>query len=116
MSPDRRIILIEDDVLISMMLVDMVDALGYGEPVIAASVSEALAAIERGGIAAALLDINLSEEKGWPVADALAAAQIPFAFSTGGGDTVPPGHSERPLVAKPFRLADIESLFEELLG
>lgn len=116
MTDDSRILLIEDDVLIGMMLVDMLDALGYAEPVMAASVGEALAAIERGGVSAALLDINLGEEKGWPVADALAAADIPFAFSSGGGDVLPAAHSARRLVSKPFRLAEIESLFGELTG
>lgn len=115
MTDDRRILLVEDDVLVGMMLVDMLDALDYAEPVMAATVGEALTAITRGGIAAALLDINLGEEKGWLVADALADAGIPFAFSSGGGDVLPAAHSDRRLVSKPFRLAEIESLFADLI-
>src|SRR3546814_2703929 len=37
MADDRRILLVEDDVLIGMMLVDMLDVLGYPEPAQAAA-------------------------------------------------------------------------------
>ena len=52
---DRRILLVEDDVLIGMMLADMFDALGYPEPAQAASVlisktvGQARSADERAG-------------------------------------------------------------------
>src|SRR3546814_20845698 len=45
MADDRRILLVEDDVLIGMMLVDMLDVLGYPEPAQAAAIDEALAII-----------------------------------------------------------------------
>ena len=110
MAGDRRILLVEDDVLIGMMLVDMFDALGYPEPEQATSVEDALAAIAAGPVDAALIDINLGETKGWPVADALAARDIPFAFTSGGGDVIPPAHAHRKLVSKPFRLSEIEAV------
>src|SRR3546814_12290008 len=80
MADDRRILLVEDDVLIGMMLVDMLDVLGYPEPAQAAAIDEALAIINAEPVAAALIDINLGETKGWPVADALVERGIPFAF------------------------------------
>ena len=112
MADDRRILLVEDDVLIGMMLVDMFDALGFPEPAQAATVEDALAQIAAGPVAAALIDINLGEAKGWPVADALAARNIPFAFTSGGGDVIPPQHAHRKLVTKPFRLAEIEAVLD----
>src|SRR3546814_8288942 len=78
MADERRILLVEDDVLIGMMLVDMLDTLGYPEPAQAAAIDEALAIVDVGPVAAALIDINLGETKGWPVADALAERGIPF--------------------------------------
>ena len=89
MAEDRLILLVEDDVLIGMMLVDMFDALGYPEPAQATTNEEALAAIASQPVAGALVDINLGDEKGWPVADALAERGIPFAFTSGGGDVIP---------------------------
>jgi CheY-like chemotaxis protein len=113
MSDSRRILLVEDDVLIGMMLVDMFDALGLPEPAQATSNAEALAVIAAEPLAGALIDINLGDEKGWPIADALADRGIPFAFTTGGGDQIPAPHAHRRLVTKPFRIGDIEQAIGE---
>ncbi|QCB54235.1 response regulator [Sphingopyxis sp. PAMC25046] len=113
MTDDRRILLVEDDVLIGMMLADMFDALDLPEPAQATSNEEALALIASEALAGALVDINLGDEKGWPVADALAAKNIPFAFTSGGGDVIPPTHAHRKLITKPFRISDIEAALEE---
>ena len=110
---ERRILIVEDDVLIGMMLVDIFDALGLPEPAQAASKDDALAVIGSEPIMGALIDINLGEEKGWPVADALAAKGIPFAFTSGGGDVIPAAHAGRRLIAKPFRIGDIEAAIRE---
>lgn len=113
MADNLRILLVEDDVLIGMMLVDMFDALGLPEPAQAASREEALAIIASESLGGALVDINLGDEKGWPVADALAERGIPFAFTSGGGDILPAAHAHRRLVAKPFRISDIEAALAE---
>ena len=113
MSDNLRILLVEDDVLIGMMLADMFDALGLPEPAQAASRDEALAIIATESLGGALVDINLGDEKGWPVADALAERGIPFAFTSGGGDILPAAHAHRRLVAKPFRISDIEAALAE---
>jgi len=113
MAENLRILLVEDDVLIGMMLADMFDALGLPEPAQAASRDEALAIIATESLGGALVDINLGDEKGWPVADALAERGIPFAFTSGGGDILPAAHAHRRLVAKPFRISDIEAALAE---
>ncbi|HEV7341346.1 MAG TPA: response regulator [Sphingopyxis sp.] len=113
MADTPRILLVEDDVLIGMMLVDMFDALGLPEPAQASTKDEALAIIASESLGGALVDINLGDEKGWPVADALAERGIPFAFTSGGGDILPPAHAHRRLVAKPFRISDIEVALAE---
>ncbi|MCW5645730.1 MAG: response regulator [Sphingopyxis sp.] len=113
MADRPRILLVEDDVLIGLMLADMFDALGLPEPAQAASKDEALAIIAAEPLDGALVDINLGEEKGWPVADALAERGIPFAFTSGGGDILPAAHAHRRLVGKPFRISDIEAALAE---
>ena len=77
MASNHRILLVEDDVLIGMMLADMFDALDLPEPAQATSNEEALALIAAEPLGGALVDINLGDEKGWPVADALAAKIFP---------------------------------------
>ena len=113
MASSQRILLVEDDVLIGMMLADMFDALDLPEPAQATSNEEALALIAAEPLTGALVDINLGDEKGWPVADALAAKNIPFAFTSGGGDVIPPAHAHRKLITKPFGISDIEAALEE---
>lgn len=113
---NRRILIVEDDVLIGMMLVDMFDALGLPEPAQATTNEEALAILAAESIAGALIDINLGDGKGWPVADALAERNIAFAFTSGGGDIIPPAHAHRKLVTKPFRISDIEAMLREFLA
>lgn len=116
MTDNRRILLVEDDVLIGMMLADMFDALDLPEPAQATSNDEALALIATEPLAGALVDINLGDEKGWPIADALTERGIPFAFTSGGGDVIPPAHAHRRLITKPFRISDIRAALDEFLS
>ncbi len=112
MPGSPRILLVEDDVLIGMMLADMFDALDVPEPAQATSNEEALALIAAEPLGGALVDINLGDEKSWPVADALAERGIPFAFTSGGGDVIPSAHAHRKLITKPFRISDIEAALD----
>jgi DNA-binding response OmpR family regulator len=111
---NARLLLVEDDTMIAMMVADMCEALGHGEPVTAMTLAEALAVVAAGGFAAALLDVHVGTDAVWPVADALAAAGVPFAFMTGGGGDVPPAHAARPSLEKPFRVAELDSLLNAL--
>jgi len=73
----------------------------------ASSVEEALLMIKTaagdGGLNVAVLDINLHGAMVSPVADHLAALDVPFVFTTGYGEGCDRGpHSAAPLLAKPF--------------
>ncbi|WP_343896739.1 response regulator [Craurococcus roseus] len=113
MSPDtptsRRVLLVEDEALIAMNVEDMLDALGYIVVAAGAGADEALAAVEGGGIDAALLDVNLRGRTSFPVADALAARDVPFVFATGYGNRgLREDFRDRPVLQKPFKLRDME--------
>ena len=116
MSAPQRILLVEDEPLIAMMLEDFLDALGKTLAGTADSVAPALALIEAGGIDAAILDVNLrAGEQSWPVADALAARGIPFVFATGGTqDGLIDTHRERPTLAKPFTMDGVAKALDAL--
>jgi hypothetical protein len=48
----------------------------------------------------AVLDVNLGDEKVYPVADALAERDVPFVFLTGyGSEMLPPAHRGRRCLA-----------------
>jgi CheY-like chemotaxis protein len=109
-----RILLVEDEGLVAMMLEDLIDDLGCKLAGSLASVGEALAWIDAGGEAdAALLDVNLGGEQVFPVAEALKARGVPFAFTTGYGETHDPRFKDEILLGKPIRL---ERLVQALKG
>jgi CheY-like chemotaxis protein len=100
-----RILLVEDEGLIAIMIEDLLEDLGCTLVGSVGSVGAALAWIEAGGEAdAALLDVNLGGAPVFPVADALRARGVPFAFTTGYGDTQDPRFAGAVLLGKPIRL------------
>jgi DNA-binding response OmpR family regulator len=116
MTSPARILLVEDEPLIAMMLEDFLDMLGRTVAGTADSVAAAVSAIDQGGIDGAILDVHLrGGEKSWPVADKLAAAGIPFVLATGGsGDTIEPAHRDRPVLSKPFTMDAVEKALNDL--
>lgn len=109
-EPQRSVLIVEDEPLIAMMVEDFLDMLGYRTAGNPDSVASALEAVAAGGFDYAILDLNLRDgERSWPVADALAAAGVPFVISTGAaGDSIEPAHRDRPVLAKPFTMDAIE--------
>ena len=116
MSEYNRILLVEDEPLIAMMLEDYLDIMGKQVAGTADSVADALAAIDNHAPEAAILDLNLrGGEKSTPVAEALAARGIPFIFATGGGDDgVDPRFRDRPRLSKPFTMDGVEKVLAAL--
>lgn len=111
-----RILVVEDEPLIAMMLEDFLDALDRTAVGCADSVASAIELIDAGGIDAAILDVNLrGGELSWPIADALAAADIPFVIATGGsGDSIAEAHRGRPILSKPFTLDAVDKALNGL--
>lgn len=104
-----RILLVEDEAMIAMLVEDML--LDSGASVVgpAAGVAAALAAIASEAIDGALLDVNLGGEQSFEVADALAARSIPFVFVTGyGGGAVRDRFPHAATLQKPFVTSDLE--------
>ena len=106
MTEAKQILIVEDEPLIAMMLEDFLDILDQQVAGSADSVASALERVGQGGIDAAILDVNLrGGEKSTPVAEALAAAGVPFVFATGGGDdSVDARFRDRPVLQKPFTM------------
>jgi CheY-like chemotaxis protein len=103
----KRILLVEDEALVAMLVED--ELLDAGAHIVgtASSVAEALQIIEAamgdGGISAAVLDLNLDGELVWPVANALDELGVPFLFETGYGMGCNAGkYVTAPVLHKPF--------------
>jgi DNA-binding LytR/AlgR family response regulator len=101
----RRLLVVEDEYLIAADLTASLESLGVEVIGPAASVEEALSFIENnyGRLDGAVLDINLRNERVYPVADALTALGVPFVFTTGyDAAAVPAAYARAPRCEKPI--------------
>lgn len=115
--PGTRVLIVEDELLVSWATQDMLEALGCVAIGPAASVSQALAAIAAQAIDAAVLDLNLSGEPGYPVADALALRGVPYLFLTGYHPmSIREGYEAAPALQKPLRQLDLAKALASLLA
>jgi CheY-like chemotaxis protein len=106
-----RILVVEDELMIRMLLEDMLGELGHTIAVAAARIDEALEAAKTAEFDLAILDVNLNGEPISPVADALVARGVPFVFATGYGEHgLPAPYRDRPTLKKPFQLEGLEQM------
>jgi CheY-like chemotaxis protein len=116
-SVARRVLIVEDDVMIRMLIEDMLGDLGFAVAAEASKVHEALAAVNDTAFDVAILDVNLSGETTGPVAEALAARGTPFVFATGYGEHgLPDQFRDRPLLKKPFQIESLRRVLETALA
>jgi CheY-like chemotaxis protein len=122
MKPDAptaalRILVVEDELMIRMLLEDMLGELGHTIAVAAARIDEALEAAKTAEFDLAILDVNLNGEPISPVADVLAARGVPFVFATGYGEHgLPAPYRDRPTLKKPFQLEGLEQMLRSVTG
>jgi CheY-like chemotaxis protein len=113
----RRILAVEDDMLIRLTLEDMLAELGCESVSVAATIGEALGMIDVHTFDAATLDVNLGGTSSYPVADTLTARGVPFVFTTGhGAHSLREGYRERPILNKPFAYEDLGKILSRLLS
>lgn len=111
-----RVLIVEDEALIAMLLEDLVQELGFDGHAYATS-NDALAALETLPFDVAILDVNLGASLSYPVADALAAQGIPFAFATGyGSGGVDPKYRGVTVMRKPIESGALKTVIEQLLN
>jgi len=97
------ILIVEDEVLVSIGIEDLVREMGAGEVLVCGDARHALEFIETGKVDLAILDVQLGGGTSFAVADALDARGIPFMFSSALGPVAVEGrHGHRPMLSKPF--------------
>jgi CheY-like chemotaxis protein len=113
----QTVLLVEDSLIIALDCEDILKRLGAAHVATAATVEQALEAIESQQPALALLDINLGDQTSFPVADRLSAKGVPFLFATGYGEQaqLPEQHTQRMVVQKPYTLENVARILPVLM-
>ncbi|MGC1303038.1 MAG: response regulator [Caulobacteraceae bacterium] len=104
-----RILIVEDEMTIALLLEDMVVDLGHQVAGMAMRLPQAVTLAETAEIDFAILDVNLDGRVSFPVADILERRGVPYIFATGyGSDGIEPAYKERVVIRKPFVLNDVQ--------
>lgn len=113
----RRVLVVEDELLVLMMIEDMLADLGCESVTAAATVDKALALIDAQVFDAAMLDRNLNGNTSHSVAEALIARGVPFVYCTGnGGHEMRSHYLDRPVLKEPFKYEELVEMLTRLLS
>jgi DNA-binding NtrC family response regulator len=111
---DKRILPVEDEYPVAALAEDMPADLGAVAVGPAYNLRDGLALAGREAIDAAVLDVSINGERSDPIADALAARNIPFVLATGYGERES-GKGETPVLGKPYSLEQLAAALRRAL-
>ncbi len=112
-----RLLVVEDEYLIRMLLEDMLADLGYDVAAAVGTMAEAREEAATGEFTAAILDVNVDGQEIFPVAEILARRGLPFVFVTGYGEHgLPEPYRGHPALQKPFEAKQLETALAGLLA
>src|SRR5262249_8083081 len=113
----RRILIVEDEVLVALMLQDLIESWGCVVAGTAGRLEKAWAFASTVAAEAALLDLNLHGEHSGPVSDFLLARGIPVVVLTGYGPEAMRSPPLAEVLRKPVHQEELrEALFRALHG
>ena len=111
----RRILVIEDESMVTMFIQDTLEDIGCEVAGVASRVAEALDKARTLAFDVAILDVNLDGEQTFPIAEAIVARGLPFVFATGYGERgLPETYRGRPVLQKPYAKDDLERVLKGL--
>ena len=110
-----RVLVVEDEMMVSMLIEDMLADFGCVVVGPAARVDDAVSLATTAEFDCAVLDVNVQGQSIFPAADVLRERGRPFAFSTGYGDAgLRDVDKGTPVLQKPFREGDLARVLGEL--
>lgn len=98
----RRVLVVEDEAIIALMIVEWLSEMGCEALGPAARLADGFALAQTEPLDAAVLDVNVNSERVYPLADYLRGRGIPLVFATGYGDSVAEDAVNAPVLEKPF--------------
>ena len=112
-----RVLVVEDEMMVSMLLEDMLADLGCVMVGPASRLDEAMELTDSQDFDCALLDVNLAGQQSFPLADRLGERNTPFTFATGYGEAgLRPKDKGAIILMKPFRESDLIRVLGEMQG
>lgn len=114
-----RLLVVEDEAMIAMMLEDMLDTFGCVVVDVAGTLSKGLDLVANTtlDLDGAILDVNLGGEPVYPVAEQLAARGVPFIFCTGYGiKGLASNFAHVPTLAKPYMREELQDLLVAVMA
>ena len=100
----KRVLVVEDELMIRMLLEGMLTDLGHTVAAEAGGIDEAVALAKKGAFDVAVLDVNLNGHPVTPVVEILLERGVPFIFASGYGQRgVPEAYRAIPTLQKPFQ-------------
>jgi CheY-like chemotaxis protein len=107
----KRVLIVEDEWFLAMMLEDMLVELGHTVAGVASKLKDGLTLAKTGDFDFAILDVSLHGEMSHPIADVLEARGLPFVFATGYAVSDMDGALARaPTLSKPYGLEDLQRI------
>jgi len=108
-EPAGRVLVVEDEVLVGMLMRDLIVEMGYFVSGPFCSLAEANAAVDAQAFDAAILDVNLGGEFVYPLADRLQGLGVPCVFITGyDQEAIEPRFARLPILQKPVQRQHLE--------
>jgi CheY-like chemotaxis protein len=111
----RRVLIVEDEGMVAMLLEDMLAELGHEVVAIAGRMERAAELVSEAEIDLAILDVNLNGQETFSLASTLKSRGVPFIFATGyGSASLPETFQKIPVLQKPYQRRTLARVLREV--
>jgi CheY-like chemotaxis protein len=109
----KRVLIVEDELMIRMLLEGMLTDLGHSVAAEAGGLDEAISLAKEAEFDLAVLDVNLNGTPVTPVVEILVERGVPFIFASGYGQRgLPEAYQTAPILQKPFQVDALEEAIQ----
>ncbi len=110
-----RVLVVEDEALVSMLIEDFLEELGCEVVGVASRLEDAMENARTLELDVAVLDVNLAGRLSYPVAQTLRARGVPVVFATGyGTEGLPAELQQAAVLSKPFRQEQLAKALSDM--
>ena len=110
-----RVLVVEDEMAVAMLIEDMVAELAYEIAAIVPRLEDAMQYRDAGNFDLAILDVHLNGKTVFPFAAELEEREIPFLFVTAYGPRgIPPEYRHHHVLQKPFGPVELRRALLEM--